>query len=144
MTIQVKIDLLGENCSGGIQDQTGLKHKLDEQDAKLDRQDTELSEIKSKLMKIEENQVGPDQKEQEEMKKIQIPNEIFTKILMKLDGRSLHTARQVSKEWNSVIEAQVLGTVEGRRQMERTLQLQWREAEEEKQKGQGLLCDPQL
>ena len=26
---------------------------------------------------------------------IQVPNEILTRILMKLDGRSLHTARQV-------------------------------------------------
>ena len=59
---------------------------------------------------------------------LQVPNEVFTKIMMKLDGGSLHTARQVSKEWNSLIETQVLGTVEGRGQMERTLQLQWREA----------------
>ena len=46
LTIQVKIVLLGENCPGGIQDLTGLKHKLD----------TEVAEIKSKLRKIEENQ----------------------------------------------------------------------------------------
>ena len=58
---------------------------------------------------------------------IHVPNEIFTKILMKLDGRSLHTARQVSKEWNSVIKEQIMGTAEGRREMERTLQHQWRE-----------------
>ena len=58
---------------------------------------------------------------------INVPNEIFTKILMKLDGRSLHTARQVSKEWNSVIKEQIMGTAEGRREMERTLQHQWRE-----------------
>ena len=50
--IQVKIDLLGENCPGGIQDQSGLKHKLD----KLDKLETELTGIKSKLRKIEENQ----------------------------------------------------------------------------------------
>ena len=63
LTIQVKIDLLGENCPGGIQEQTGLKHKLDKQDTqlkkletKLDKQDTELADIKSKLRKIEENQ----------------------------------------------------------------------------------------
>ena len=53
-----------------------------------------------------------------------VPNEIFCKILMKLDGRSLHSARLVSKEWNSVIKKQVLGTVGGRREMERTLQHQ--------------------
>ena len=53
LTIQFKIDLLGENCPGGIQDQAGLKHKLNKQDTKLD---TELAEIKSKLRKIEENQ----------------------------------------------------------------------------------------
>ena len=58
---------------------------------------------------------------------INVPNEILTKILMKLDGRSLHTARQVSKEWNSVIKEQIMGTAEGRREMERTLQHQWRE-----------------
>ena len=61
------------------------------------------------------------------LKKIPIPNEAFLNILLKLDGRSLHTARQVSKEWNSFIESQVLGTVKGRGEMERTLQHQWRE-----------------
>ena len=60
---------------------------------------------------------GPD-------REIVLPNEVSTKILMKLDGRSLHTAQQVSKDWNSLIKAQVLGTVE----VERTLQHQWREA----------------
>ena len=49
LTIQGKIYLLGENCPGGIQDQRGLKHKLD-------KLDTELANIKSKLRKIEENQ----------------------------------------------------------------------------------------
>ena len=45
----MKLDLLGENCPGGIQEQlTGLKHKLD----------TELTEMKSKLRKIGENQGG--------------------------------------------------------------------------------------
>lgn len=57
-----------------------------------------------------------------------VPREIFTKILLMLDGRSLHNARQVNHEWNTVIEEHVLGTVEGRRWMERTLQHQWREA----------------
>ena len=42
----MKINLLGENCPGGIQDQSGMKHKLD----------TELTEIKAKLRKIEGNQ----------------------------------------------------------------------------------------
>ena len=58
LIIQVKIDLLEENCSDSIKDQTGLDHKLDEHDmglseikSKLDKQNTELSEMKSKLDK---------------------------------------------------------------------------------------------
>ena len=66
--------------------------------------------------------------DQVETVEMNVPNEVFNKILFMLDGRSLHTARQVSKEWNSLIQTQVLGTVEGRREMERTLQHQWREA----------------
>ena len=57
LIIQVKIDLLEENCQN-CQDQTGLAHKLDEHDmglseikSKLDKQNTELSEMKSKLDK---------------------------------------------------------------------------------------------
>ena len=57
LIIKVKINMLGENCPGGIQ--TGLKRKLDEQDAKLNKQNsklyTELLEIKSKLRKLEDN-----------------------------------------------------------------------------------------
>ena len=57
LTIQVKINLLGENCPGGIQDQSGLKVNLDKLDKKLtgikSKLDTELPEIKSKLRKIE-------------------------------------------------------------------------------------------
>ena len=64
---------------------------------------------------------GPDQV-------ILLPDEVSTRILLMLDGSSLHTARQVSKEWNSIIETQVLGTARGRREMERTLQHQWRGA----------------
>ena len=67
----------------------------------------------------------PDHKDQKEKEvEIYVPNEVFIKILFMLDGGSLHTARQVSKDWNSIIETQVLGTVEGRREMERTLQYQ--------------------
>ena len=69
---------------------------------------------------------GPDQGENEV--EINVPDEVFIRIMMMLDGRSLHTARQVCREWNSLIEVQVLGTAGGRKAMERTLQLQWREA----------------
>ena len=62
------------------------------------------------------------------MVEMSVPNEVFTRILVQLDGASLHTARQVSQEWNAFIKEQVLGTVGGRREMERTLQHQWREA----------------
>ena len=47
---------------------------------------------------------------------------------MKLDGRSLHTARQVNSNWNSLIKSEILGTAEGKKAMERTLQFQWRKA----------------
>ena len=79
------------------------------------------------LKKIQE---VPDQDEEEveTMVEINVPDDIFRKILVKLNGRSLHRARQVSKEWNSFILEQVLGTVEYRREMERTLQQQWRSA----------------
>ena len=50
----MKIGLLGENCPGGIQDQSGLKHKLDTELTSIkSKQDRELTEIKSKLRKIE-------------------------------------------------------------------------------------------
>ena len=50
LTIKVKIDLLGENCPGGIQEQlTGLKRKLY----------TELTEMKSKLRKIKSDPHWP-------------------------------------------------------------------------------------
>ena len=51
LTIKVKIDLLGENCPGGIQNQSEVK-------CKLNKLNTELGDIKSKLRKIEENQAG--------------------------------------------------------------------------------------
>ena len=76
------------------------------------------------LMKILE---GPDQDQKEKKVEMNVPDEVFIKILFLLDGRSLHTARQVCKEWNWVIETQVLGPARGRREMERTLQFQWRE-----------------
>ena len=71
----------------------------------------------------------PDHKDQKEKEvEINVPNEVFTKILFMLDGGSLHTARQVSSDWNSIIKTQVLGTARGRREMERTLLHQWRAA----------------
>ena len=74
------------------------------------------------VMKILE---GPDQGEEgETFVEINVPNEIFSKILVMLDGRSLHTARQVCRDWNIAVKEQVLGTVGGRREMERTLQHQ--------------------
>ena len=79
------------------------------------------------IFHVKKTRESPDQC-QVEMVEINVPNEVFMKILTMLDGRSLHTARQVCKEWNSAIKAQVLGTVEGRREMKRTLQHQWREA----------------
>ena len=66
----MKINLLGENCPGGIQDQSGLKVKLDKElmgiKSKMDTElkgvktklDTELTEIKSKLRKIESDVAG--------------------------------------------------------------------------------------
>ena len=81
------------------------------------------------IFTVKKTRKAPDQgQEEEQVEEINVPNEIFTKIMMMLDGLSLHTSRQVSKEWNSVIKAQVLDTVQGRREMERTLQHQWREA----------------
>ena len=79
------------------------------------------------LQKVHES-LNPEEKEQVARVEMNIPDEVFAKILFMLDGRSLHKARQVSQEWNSVVKAQVLGTREGRREMERTLQFQWREA----------------
>ena len=57
-----------------------------------------------------------------------LPNEVLIKIFMNLDGRSLHTARQVNSNWNSLIKSEILGTTEGKKAMERTLQFQWRMA----------------
>ena len=69
----MKINLLGENCPGGIQDQSGLKDNLDKLakeltgiKSKLDKEltgiksklDTQLPEIKSKLSKIESDVAG--------------------------------------------------------------------------------------
>ena len=84
------------------------------------------------LFSLKKIQEGPDQNVKDEhlemLVEISVPDEIFTKILVMLDGRSLHNARQVSQDWNSFIKEQVLGTVKGRREMEKTLQQQWREA----------------
>ena len=60
---------------------------------------------------------------------LNLPTEVFIRILMFLDRKNLHTARQVSKEFNSVIMEHVLGTREGRKSLMRTsLQIQWRSA----------------
>ena len=75
---------------------------------------------------VKKVQEGPDPGE--EPVEINVPNEIFSKILLMLDGPGLHAARQVCQEWNSVIKEQVLGSVEGRREMEKILLHQWREA----------------
>ena len=60
--IQVKIDLLGENCPGGIQDQSELKVKLDKLEKELtsikSKQYKESTEIKSRLRGIESVVVG--------------------------------------------------------------------------------------
>ena len=62
LSIQVKINLLGENCPGGIQDQSGLKDNLDKLAKELtgikSKLDTQLPEIKSKLSKIESDVAG--------------------------------------------------------------------------------------
>ena len=84
------------------------------------------------LKKVRESP-NPEEKEQVATVEMDIPDEVFAKILQMLDGPSLHTARQVCQDWNSMVKAQVLGTVEGRREMEKTLQLQWREATPAKQ-----------
>ena len=73
---------------------------------------------------LEDPDLGEEEKQV--VVEMNVPNEIFSKILLMLDGRSLHSARQVCQEWNSAIKGEVLGTVEGRREMERTLQHQWR------------------
>ena len=58
-------------------------------------------------------------------KNLFLSEEIFTKILFMLDGSSLHNARQVCQEWNSVIKMHVMGTISGRKKMDRILQYQW-------------------
>ena len=61
-TIQVKINLLGEICLGGIQDQSELKVKLDKLEKELtsikSKQYKESTEIKSRLRGIESVVVG--------------------------------------------------------------------------------------
>ena len=77
------------------------------------------------LKKVRES---PNHEEEEQVVTVEmtIPGEVFAKILFMLDGPSLHKARQVCHEWNSIIKQEVLGTTQGRREMEKTLQLQWR------------------
>ena len=57
-----------------------------------------------------------------------LPNEILTKILMMLDGQTLHTVRQVNSIWNSLIKSEIMQTAVGKNIMERTLQFQWTNA----------------
>jgi len=64
----------------------------------------------------------------EEVEVVELPEEVSLKILLMLDGRSLHCARQVSKAWNVAIEREVLGSVAGRQVLMKTLQQQWKVA----------------
>ena len=61
LTIQVKIDFMGQNCPSGIQDKTKLDkldNKVDKLDTKLVKLDTKMDKHNSKLAlrKLEENQ----------------------------------------------------------------------------------------
>ena len=49
-------------------------------------------------------------------------------IFLNLDPRSLKRARQVCKEWDRLVMKEVWGSEEGRREMERRLDMRWREA----------------
>merc|ERR1719187_2116706 len=50
-------------------------------------------------------------------------------IFLNLDPRSLKRARQVCKEWDRLVMKEVWGSEEGRREMERRLDMRWREAQ---------------
>ena len=88
-----------------------------------------------KIWNSEEGQV-------EEVMEINVPIEVFYKIMVNLDGRGIFACLHVSQEWNAIIKEHVLGSMEGRKVTERLLQHQWREATPskiEKTFG-GLLC----
>lgn len=53
--------------------------------------------------------------------------QVWTNIFFHLDGRSLHSCRQVSRGWNEFILRQVWGSNPGRRQMRTNLGLAWQE-----------------
>ena len=50
-------------------------------------------------------------------------------IFLNLDPISLKRARQVCKEWDQLVMKEVWGSEEGRREMERRLDMRWREAQ---------------
>ena len=54
---------------------------------------------------------------------------IIRQIFLNLDHVSLKRARQVCREWDDLVKREVWGSEEGRREMERRLDRQWREAE---------------
>ena len=58
-----------------------------------------------------------------------LPAELKVMILLWLDGRSLHTCRQVSSSWDQFIRREVWASQVGRSQLERRLRLQWRHAQ---------------
>ena len=47
-------------------------------------------------------------------------------IFLNLDPKSLKRARQVCKEWDELVMKEVWGSVEGRKELERKLDEQWR------------------
>ena len=59
------------------------------------------------------------EKGMEEELYLYLPNEIFTMILLMLDGQSLHTVRQVSKKWNYFIKTMILDSVWGRKEIDK-------------------------
>ena len=54
---------------------------------------------------------------------------LVRKIFLNLDPISLKRARLVCKEWDRLVMAEVWSSEEGRREMERRLDLQWRKAQ---------------
>ena len=59
------------------------------------------------------------------LERVTLPDPVSIKILLMLDGSSLHQARQVCKEWNQFILEQVWGSNSGRREQVRKLKEQW-------------------
>ena len=60
---------------------------------------------------------------------VYLPGELSTKILLMLDGGSLHQARQVCQGWNEAVINLVWGN---RKAVERKLENNWRFAEPHK------------